>query len=408
MRKQLQRIVAAIVLAFMAAAWIPAPAHAEENHAASAQAQRYPVIFVPGIAGSELYNDKELVWINAGRLLGSQLPILSLFSMNWLLPLRLAADGVSPYLPAYHIHTGDIMRKNLTDAYSGMLEMLKAEGYVEGRDLRLLPYDWRLDPALAADQLGRLVDMTLAETGARQVILVAHSLGGLVARDYVVRGGASKVKASISLATPWLGAPLAYRALEYGWDLGLKLPGTRWAAMSPKDVKLLVQNYPSVYALAPESGYFDWYPRGYLVRSGRALSFGETVEQALAPHNGTLAHREQGYLQHLLDGSNHGVLQFVLAGRGRPTVSQFTEKKGLLGLTQKVEGTSDGDEVVPLYSADLGYSKDPARAQRYIGKVEAVAYDSQSHTLFAQSRSVQDQVRSWLRTVNSPAPATVR
>ncbi len=46
------------------------------------------------------------------------------------------------------------------------------------------------------------------------IILVGHSLGGLVGRLALVRGGARQVKALITIASPHLGTGLAYEGLE--------------------------------------------------------------------------------------------------------------------------------------------------------------------------------------------------
>lgn len=389
----MKRFFALLLLVATLLTWFPFRAQAQVEN-------RYPVIFIPGIAGTELYNNNELVWVNSWRLLGSQVPILNLFQMSWLLPLRLATDGTTPYYTSSKVRTGDVMRRNLSDIYSPFLDALTREGYVEGRDLFVFPYDWRQNLSASADALGRRVDEALQKSGASQVILVSHSMGGLVARDYVVRGGAAKVKATIAMATPWLGSPMAYRALAYGWDMGLKLPGTRWAALAPKDIKLLAQNYPSVYALAPARQYFDFYPQGYLSRGGRNLSHADAVSQGLAPHNRTLAGTGAGYYDRLLDGDSHGVLQFVLVGRGRQTLGGITERKDWLGMTHKTERMTDGDEVVPVLSADLGYSQDPARAERYLGNLEAVAYANEVHTFFTAAPAVQQRVTGWIQTVN--------
>jgi pimeloyl-ACP methyl ester carboxylesterase len=367
-----------------------------------------PVIFIPGIGGTELYDRNELIWVNTWRLVASQLPILSLFQMDWLLPLRLTSDGATPYYDGHAIATGDVMRRGQTDIYSGLLSELKADGYTEGKNLFIFPYDWRQDLAAASAQLGRQVDQVLARTGARQVVLIGHSMGGLVSRQYVVSGGAPKVKATIALATPFLGTPMAYRALEYGWDMGLKLPGTKWSALAPKDVKLLAQNFPSVYQLAPSRQYYDWYPDGYLTRSGRSLPFDQAVSQGLGPHNRTLAQRLPAFYDRLLDGSDHGVRQYVVAGNGRQTLAGITERKDWLGMTHKTERYTDGDEVVPLFSADLGYSKDRVRAEHYIGKLAGVAYASRAHTVFTQSAEVQAAIRTWLLQLNQPAAAAAR
>jgi hypothetical protein len=185
--------------------------------------------------------------------------------------------------------------------------------------------------------------------------------------------------------------------------MGLKLPGTKWSALAPKDVKMLVQNYPSVYALAPARQYFELYPEGYLTRGGRALGYADAVRQGLAPHNDYLAGRTAGYYDRILDGSSHGVRQFVLAGRGRQTLTGISERKDWLGVTHKTERLADGDEVVPANSADLGYSQDPARAQRYLGRLEALTYANEPHIFFTAAPDVQANVRQWLREVNAYA-----
>ncbi|MDF2627777.1 MAG: esterase [Symbiobacteriaceae bacterium] len=390
----MKRFMTLLLLFVLLLTWIPRSVHAAVN------VGRTPVIFVPGIAGTELYNDNELVWLNTWRLVGSQIPILNLFQMSWLLPLRLAADGTAPYYSSSRIRTGDIMRRSLTNIYGELLAALKQDGYVEGQDLYLFPYDWRMDLTLTADRLGAEVDRVLARTRTDKVVLLSHSMGGLIARDYVVRGGAAKVEATISMATPWLGAPMAYRALAYGWDMGLKLPGTKWSALAPRDVKLLAQNYPSVYALAPSRQYFDLYPGGYLTRGGRALGYAGSVSKGLAPHNSALAGRGASYYDRLLDGSSHGVRQFVIAGRGRQTLVGITERRDWLGATHKTERMADGDEVVPALSADLGYGQDPARAERYLGDLEAVAYANEPHIFFTGAPAVQTTVRQWLRGLN--------
>ncbi len=397
--RKLQRAAVWLLLAAMLLMFAPTALAVAPPQTASASGVRYPVILVPGIAATEIYNRNELVWLNTWRLLGSQLPVISLFQLNWLMPLRLSADCATPYSGGTELRVGDLLRHGLTDVYSGLIGSLKEQGYVEGSDLRLFPYDWRKDPTFAADQLGQLVDRTLRETGAPQVVLIGHSQGGLIARDYVVRGGAPKVKATISLATPFLGAPMAYKALEYGWDLGIKVPGTNWGVMAPDQIKLLAQNYPSVYALSPSARYFDWYPEGYVTRSGRNLSYLESLGQAIAPHNRGLSDRAAAYQQRLLNGKDYGVLQFVVAGSGRSTFAGVAERKDWLGMTQKTERFLDGDEVVPLYSADLGYSKDKSRVAQAIGRVQAVSYVNANHTFFAQSAAVQRVIVDWLASL---------
>ncbi|MFB7929034.1 MULTISPECIES: triacylglycerol lipase [Streptomyces] len=69
------------------------------------------------------------------------------------------------------------------------------------------------DIRAAAELLGRRVEEICERTGARQIDVVGHSLGGLIARYYVQRlGGDARVRTLVTLGTPHSGtrvAPLA-------------------------------------------------------------------------------------------------------------------------------------------------------------------------------------------------------
>jgi triacylglycerol lipase len=71
-----------------------------------------------------------------------------------------------------------------------------------------------LEPVLAdidsyAAGVEKRIDEVLAETGATQVILIGHSMGGLVSRAYLRRYGGGKVARMISLGSPHRGSRLA-------------------------------------------------------------------------------------------------------------------------------------------------------------------------------------------------------
>ncbi|MBM7088016.1 alpha/beta fold hydrolase [Streptomyces sp. NPDC012461] len=69
------------------------------------------------------------------------------------------------------------------------------------------------DIRTAAELLGRHIEEVCERTGSRQVDVVGHSLGGLIARYYVQRlGGDGRVRTLVTLGTPHSGtrvAPLA-------------------------------------------------------------------------------------------------------------------------------------------------------------------------------------------------------
>ena len=60
-----------------------------------------------------------------------------------------------------------------------------------------------------AEGIARRIDEVLAATGAPQVILVGHSMGGLASRAYLRRHGTGKVARLITLGSPHCGTLLA-------------------------------------------------------------------------------------------------------------------------------------------------------------------------------------------------------
>jgi triacylglycerol lipase len=62
----------------------------------------------------------------------------------------------------------------------------------------------------AAADLGRRIEQVCQETGHDQVVIVGHSLGGLLARWYVQKlGGDSRVRTIVTLGTPHAGSHVA-------------------------------------------------------------------------------------------------------------------------------------------------------------------------------------------------------
>ena len=79
-----------------------------------------------------------------------------------------------------------------------------------------------------ADQLAVKIDAVLAQTGGGSVMLIAHSMGGLVARAYLRRYGPAKVARVLTIGTPHHGSVHAW--LMLGTSLGQLRPGNAWLA----------------------------------------------------------------------------------------------------------------------------------------------------------------------------------
>lgn len=78
------------------------------------------------------------------------------------------------------------------------------------------------------EPLSRRVDEVLAQSGAKRLVVVGHSMGGLVARAYLRRHGVSKVLRLVTLGTPHGGSELA--KMGAGENARQMRPGSPWLA----------------------------------------------------------------------------------------------------------------------------------------------------------------------------------
>ena len=166
--------------------------------------ERHPVVFVPGIMGSELWLGKERIWPNL-KLLFKE-------------PEFLKYPGI-PGIEPRGILQEVVVVPNLIklEQYSQMGDYLVEDlGYTRGKDFFEFAYDWRQDIRLTAKQLSQFIDAL----PVKPIKLVAHSLGTLVSRYYIERlGGKDKVDKLILMGGPHLGTPAAVSSLLFGPDV---------------------------------------------------------------------------------------------------------------------------------------------------------------------------------------------
>jgi pimeloyl-ACP methyl ester carboxylesterase len=97
-----------------------------------------------------------------------------------------------------------------------------------GRSVTSFAYGPGFDYERKATELRRLVERTCEATGARQVDVVGHSLGGLVVRHLVATGGGHLIRRFVTLGAPYYPRPLAANELAiYGADDVLVAPHPR-------------------------------------------------------------------------------------------------------------------------------------------------------------------------------------
>jgi len=228
-------------------------------------ADQPPVILIPGIMGSRLANaNGDEVWIGSvGKLLTSSYRQLAL-------PVPGQPQPANPALHATRL-TDKLAGR---DFYASIERILtEAGGYQRGeagvkvpsgrRSYYEFAYDWRQDMVDSAGELGALIDQIRLDHGDPnlQVDIIAHSMGGLVARYYLRYGGddvlddnafpltyagAGRVRRLALLGTPNLGSISSLHSFIQGERLGLgRLPTEA------------LSTFPSVYQLFPHP-LNDW------------------------------------------------------------------------------------------------------------------------------------------------------
>ncbi len=102
-------------------------------------------------------------------------------------------------------------------AYDDLIVSLKKNGYEEGKNLFVFPYDWYRKNEDTAELLKQKIDTVKEQTGSNTMDIAAHSMGGLVARSYAETGEQAKnIDQLITIGTPHRGAPEAYLKWEAG------------------------------------------------------------------------------------------------------------------------------------------------------------------------------------------------
>lgn len=146
-----------------------------------------------------------------------------LLTFTWLLPfegLLMAPDRLRPSsLPLLLVHGYGCSR----GIWRLQRARLEAAGHVVAT-VTLTPPFGHLDDMVPL--LARRIDEVLAATGAAQLVLIGHSMGGLVCRDYLALAGGAKVAQLITLATPHQGSQLA--AMGLGDNAREMEPGSGW------------------------------------------------------------------------------------------------------------------------------------------------------------------------------------
>jgi triacylglycerol esterase/lipase EstA (alpha/beta hydrolase family) len=121
------------------------------------------------------------------------------------------------------------------------------------RQARISHYGIDLEPPGAAiddlaPQVQAAVERLCLETASPQVIIVAHSMGGLVARAYLRRYGSARIARVITLGTPHHGTALAH--FGPGRNAAQMRRGSEWlATLGASEANLQRGLFSSIYSV---------------------------------------------------------------------------------------------------------------------------------------------------------------
>lgn len=207
------------------------------------------VVLIPGITGSVLERDGSEIWgLSAAAALrgilsgGKSIQDLRLEKDDPT--LEDLGDGIRATRLVNDVHLLPGLWS--IDGYSSVSRRLQQRlGLQPGVDFFELPYDWRRDNRVAARRLQRLAEGWLAHRrktyAEAKLILVAHSMGGLISRYYIeVLGGWRDVRTLVTFGTPYRGSVQAVVSLVQG------VPGLSFLGLAE-----LCRSFTSVYQLLP-------------------------------------------------------------------------------------------------------------------------------------------------------------
>ena len=240
---------------------------------AAAQAT-HPVIIIPGLTGSELRNPatKERIWFSPFRPKSGRIALTLNADPATMRDTLVATDAIRSIKVAGIVPV---------DIYGGMIKALESRGrYHEekwdkpsarGGDaaVYVFAYDWRRDNVSNARLLIRQIDELRRKIGKPDLKfdIVAHSMGGIIARYAAMYGdadlppagqelkptwaGSAYIDKLVMVGTPNEGAMNAFNALVNGFTYkGLRVDLPFFQDTS----KYVVFSLPTVFQLMPAPG----------------------------------------------------------------------------------------------------------------------------------------------------------
>lgn len=265
------------------------------------------------------------------------------------------------------------------DTYSRLNTTLYNE-FCDRYEVVFFQYDWRYSNAVSANKLNTFINNKEYDN----VVLVAHSMGGLVAANYLKLGTdqQDKVRTLITLGTPFFGSidmVEYFQLCRYANDLLDVI--SLYVAVSDSAADDLVgvlaeyansatdilHNMPAVYELFPNKQYFDVTERYYL-KNIEFLGMSNENVSSYAETKAVLLDKLYGYNSSLMtnaDTVNNGLFSngeyitntvnsYYIVGTNISTTQYITFDSSAIYTFHSKITSNCGDGTVATWSADLG------------------------------------------------------
>ncbi len=317
------------------------------------QAQRLPIINIPGFAGSTIECGTERLWAPAWT-----------GNAERLNAMRLAPDGTTnagcptagPTIDpnAEHGFVNEALGLPIYQAQDEFIEQI-APGERGWR----FSWDWRKAPGESLARLHAFIDHILntdlaTSQGVQKVVLYGHSYGGLLMRQYT-KAHPEKVQRVLTAGTPFWGAPKSLFFLSFGVENPLSGVADLDTFLPNAEAKAWASSAPGLYHLIPSDNFGQWLRVGPDDQDQTGVRNWYT---GVAGINGTLIDQARAWHQQF-DGfsteqglvENHAVISTGLMTIGGIDMAPAPDENGDLSAIIRMV---DGDVTVPATSASQG------------------------------------------------------
>lgn len=293
-------------------------------------------------------------------------------SLLWLHPVAIAQGGLSQLalpgpksLRALGVMLPGYLKLRLTLAIAGFRPVFH-------------PFDWRAD----LETLARALSRSIEKSGAGKVLIVAHSMGGLVARIALGQDRDRHIERLVQLGAPNEGSFAPVQALRAAYPTVRKIASLDHRNSAEELARTVFLTLPGLYQMLPsvlaaaEPNLFDasQWPKDDLVPDAKLLARAYKVRSRMPPPDGRCA---------------------VIAGTHQETVTSVMVRDG--GFEYSIR--RDGDGTVPLARA-LWAGADTWFAEENHGALTT------NNEVLAALTSILKEGRTARLSTTRPAPAT--